>query len=58
MKAVQSNVYRKIRVVQNTEREDRPQWAKIIIDGQIVHTGQTNYIKRLAKERYNLNVNI
>ena len=54
MKAVRSNMYRKIRVVQNTEREDRPQWAKIIIDGQIVHTGQTNYIKRIAKERYNL----
>ena len=54
MKAVTSNVYREIRVVQNTEREDRPQWAKIIIDGQIVHTGQTSYIKRVAKERYNL----
>ena len=54
MKAVTSNVYRKVRVVQNTSRDDRPQWAKIVIDGRIAHTGQVGYIKRLAKKRYNL----
>jgi len=54
MKAVTSNVYRKVRVVQNTSRDDRPQWAKIVIDGRVAHTGQVGYIKRLAKNRYNL----
>ena len=40
MKAVKSNIYRKVRVVLNTERYDRPQWAKIVVDGQVAHTGQ------------------
>ena len=54
MKAVKSNIYRKVRVVLNTERPDRPQWAKIVVDGQVTHTGQKSYIRRIAKKRYNL----
>ena len=49
MKAVKSNIYRKVRVVLNTERPDRPQWAKIVVDGQVTHTGQKSYIRRIAK---------
>jgi len=54
MKAVKSNIYRKVRVVLNTERPDRPQWAKIIVNGEVAHTGQRSYISRIAKKRYNL----
>ena len=54
MKAVKSNIYRKVRVVLNTERPDRPQWAKIIVNGEVAHTGQRSYIRRIAKQRYNL----
>ena len=58
MKAVQGNIHKVARVVLNTTNKDRHQWAKIVVDGVICHTGQTTYIKKLAKERYNLNVNI
>jgi len=58
MKAVQGNIYKIARVVLNTTNKDRNQWAKIIVDGVICHTGQTAYIKKLAKKRYNLSVNI
>mgnify|MGYP000341962670 FL=1 len=58
MKAVQGNIYKIARVVLNTTNKDRHQWAKIVVDGSVRHTGQTTYIKKLAKERYNLNVNI
>ena len=54
MKAVKSNVFQKARVVLNTDREDRPQWAKIVINGKTAHTGQRKYIKRVAKQKYNL----
>ena len=54
MKAVKSNVYRKVRVVLNTERPDRPQWAKIVVDGQVAHTVHNSYIRRIAKQRYNV----
>ena len=40
MKAVKSNMFRKVRVVLNTDRSDRPQWAKIVVDGKVAHTGQ------------------
>ena len=58
MKAVQGNIYKVARVVLNSSRKDRNQWAKIVVDDTVRHTGQTTYIKRIAKERYNLNVNI
>lgn len=54
MKAVKANLFRKVKVVTNTDRSDRPQWAKIVVDGKIAHTGQLKYIKGVAKAKYNL----
>ena len=59
MKAVKSNLYRQARIVLNTGRADRPQWAKIVeSNGQVAHTGQINYIRRIAKQKYNLNTSL
>ena len=58
MKAVQGNIHKVARVVLNTTYKNHHQWAKIVVNGVVCHTGQTTYIKNLAKERYNLNVNI
>jgi len=58
MKAARGQLYKKARVILNSTRKDRHQWARIVVDGIVCHTGQTQYIKRLAKERFNLDVNI
>ena len=58
MKAARGQLYKKARVILNSTRKDRNQWARIVVDGIVCHTGQTPYIKRLAKERFNLDVNI
>ena len=58
MKAAKGNVYKLAKVVVNTNRKDRHQWAKIVVNGRIVHTGQTSYIKKVARDKYNLNVDI
>ena len=58
MKAAKTNIYRHVKVVLNTDREDRPQWAKIVVNGKTAHTGQRKYIKRVAKQRHNLLANI
>ena len=58
MKAAKGNVYKLAKVVVITNRKDRHQWAKIVVDGRIAHTGQTSYIKRLARDKYNLDVEI
>ena len=58
MKAVQGNIHKIARVVLNTTNKNHHQWAKIVVDGVICHTGQTAYIKKLAKERYNLSAKI
>jgi hypothetical protein len=56
MKAVKSNLYRAARIVVNTNRRDKSQWAKIVeANGRVAHTGQLNYIRRIAKQKYNLN---
>ena len=44
----------KVRIVQNTSRNDRDQWAKIVVNGTVMHTGQPKYIKGIAKKKYNL----
>ena len=54
MKSVRSNLYRDARIVVNTNRRDKQQWAKIVENGQTVHTGQLPYIRRIAKQKYNL----
>ena len=58
MKAVQGHIHKIARVVLNTTNKNHHQWAKIVVDGVICHTGQTTYIKKLAKERYNLSAKI
>ena len=58
MKAVQGNVHRVVRVILNSPRKDRHQWARIVVEGIVRHVGQPQYIKRIAKERYNHSVNI
>ena len=55
MKYVRSNLYRDARIVVNTNRRDKQQWARIVENGQTVHTGQLPYIRRIAKQKYNLN---
>ena len=55
MKAVRSNLYREARIIVNTNRRDKQQWAKIVENGKTVHTGQLPYIRRIAKQKYNLN---
>ena len=55
MKSVRSNLYRDARIVVNTNRREKQQWAKIVENGQTVHTGQLPYIRRIAKQKYNLN---
>ena len=51
MKAVKSNIYRKVRVVLNTERADRPQWAKIIVEwGSSPHRAKVLYSQDCQKE--------
>ena len=58
MKAIKGNLCFLPRAIVNTDRTDRPQWAKIVIDGKVVHTGQLRYIKRIAKTKYNLELDI
>ena len=40
----------KVRIVKNTDRNDRDQWAKIVVNGTVMHTGQPKYIKGLANK--------
>ncbi len=44
-----------VRVVVNTLNKDKDRWAKILNanTGQVLHTGQPSYIRRVAKSRYN-----
>ncbi len=55
MKSVKANLHRVAHIVVNTNRRDKQQWAKIVENGQTVHTGQLPYIRRIAKQKYNLN---
>lgn len=48
-----------VRIVRNTNAGSKnDQWAKIINakTGQTLHIGQLGYIRRTARERYNVNV--
>ena len=61
MKSVKGNVFAvKIRATLNTSNSNKDQWAKIVSfsTGQVLHTGQPRYIKRVARERYNTLLNI
>jgi hypothetical protein len=61
MKAVKGNVFAvRIRGRLNTSNKSRDQWAQIVNcqTGSVMHTGQPNYIKRVARTRYNTLLNI
>jgi len=47
-------IARPIRVIQNSTRRGN-QWARIsdATTGQVLHTGQLPYIRRVALQRYN-----
>ena len=56
MKAVKGNVFAVgIKGKLNTQDKSRDQWAQIVEckTGNVLHTGQPRYIKRVAKDRYN-----
>jgi len=42
----------------NTPNRDRHQWAKIMEGRKVLHTGQPRYIKRVAKAKFNLDLEI
>lgn len=54
MKNVQVVVARKVRVVSNGAVKGH-KWAKVVDakSGQVLHTGQLPYIKRVALAKYN-----
>ncbi len=56
MKSVKANLRPSVRIEKNTDRKDRPQWARIVDreSGNTLHVGQVKYIKGVAKKKYNL----
>ena len=61
MKAVKGNVFAVgIKGKLNTQDKSRDQWAQIVEckTGNVLHTGQPRYIKRVAKARYNTMLDI
>ena len=58
MKTLQAKPARIVRVILNTENPQRHQWAKIVEGKKVLHTGQPRYIKRVAKAKFNLELEI
>ena len=58
MKNLQTKPARIVSVIVNTPNKNRHQWAKIVEGRKILHTGQTRYIKRVAKKKFNLDLTI
>ena len=58
MKAITGNLYRNVRIVINTDRSDRPQFGMIWEGPVLLHKGQLPYIRRTAKTKYNLALDI
>lgn len=56
MKKVETTVSRPVRVILNTANKNRHQWAKIVEGKKVLHTGQPNYIKKVAKDKFNLDL--
>ena len=56
MQKVQTKAARNVRVILNTQNSNRHQWAKIVEDKKVLHTGQPRYIKRVAKQKFNLDL--
>ena len=51
-------IARPVNVIQNSANKGSHQWGQIrdAVNGEVLHTGQLGYIKRLAKIRYNSKV--
>ena len=50
-------IARPVKVIVNTsDRKSVAQWGQIrdAASGQVLHTGQVPYIRRVAKQRYNM----
>jgi len=58
MQKLNAKPARVVRVILNTPNRDRHQWAKIIEGRKVLHTGQPRYIKRVAKAKFNLDLEI
>jgi hypothetical protein len=59
MKKVSVKPFVKVKVIVNTMRKDKAQHGRIVADvpdGRILHTGQLSYIRKVAREKYNLHV--
>jgi RNA polymerase-interacting CarD/CdnL/TRCF family regulator len=51
----------KIRIVRNTRANSQnSQWARIVEvgSGKTLHTGQIGYIRKVARDRYNVNADL
>ena len=57
MQKVQTKPARIVRVILNTTNPNRHQWAKIVEGRKVLHTGQPRYIKRVMKQKFNLETN-
>jgi len=60
MKNVNAKFAVPVRVVVNTMDKNRDRWAQIQngTTGEVLHTGQPSYIRRVAKARYNASAKI
>jgi len=54
MQKVQTKSRRQVRVILNTTNAKRHQWAKIVEGKKVLHVGQPNYIKQIARKKFNL----
>jgi DUF917 family protein len=61
MKKVTANVFAiQIKVIRNTADKSKNQWAQIVdvMTGKTLHTGQLSHIRRVARKRYNVKVQL
>jgi hypothetical protein len=57
MKTIASQIAVKVKVLQN-RNHGRADYAQIKVNGQVRHVGQPAYIRRVARKRYNVAVNL
>jgi hypothetical protein len=60
MKKINAKVAMPVNVIVNTMDKSRDRWAQIQngTTGEVLHTGQPSYIRRVAKARYNASAKI
>jgi len=61
MQKVKANVFAiQIKVIRNTADKSKNQWAEIVdvSNGRTLHRGQLKHIRRVARQRYNVNVQL